>query len=87
MTTQTPYKTPECRLGAHDLCAGPRTVRLPGVQLPVETLLCDCSCHKRALVAAAPDAAGPKDPPSLPTSLSRARAMLAAGGGRGGTYP
>lgn len=46
MTTQTPYKTPECRIGVHDLCAGPCTVRLPGVQLPVETLRCDCSCHK-----------------------------------------
>ncbi|MBT2510014.1 hypothetical protein J7I98_29960 [Streptomyces sp. ISL-98] len=47
MPSRPTYKTPECRADACELCHGPGDVRLPGIALPVETLRCDCDCHRR----------------------------------------
>lgn len=41
-------KTPECSLGEHALCSGPRTIRRPGApswEAPVMTIRCACPCH------------------------------------------
>ncbi|MGW2514244.1 hypothetical protein ACWC0A_33645 [Streptomyces scopuliridis] len=49
MTTAL-YAAPACRIGEHAECPGPGETRLPWqtpAQPTVETLRCDCSCHRR----------------------------------------
>ncbi|MGW7053156.1 hypothetical protein [Streptomyces sp. NPDC054887] len=43
----TTYTTGECRLGEHGLCHGNQQVRLRPGEVPVQTLRCACSCHRR----------------------------------------
>lgn len=47
--TTTLYKTPACRIGEHGECEGPGETHLSWqtpTQPAVETLRCDCSCHR-----------------------------------------
>ncbi|WP_326610261.1 hypothetical protein OG949_10455 [Streptomyces scopuliridis] len=49
--TTTLYVTPACRIDEHGECPGPGETRLPWqtlTQPPVETLRCDCACHRAA---------------------------------------
>lgn len=43
------YKAPACQIGEHLMCPGPGEIRLAwqtATEPPVETLRCDCTCHK-----------------------------------------
>ncbi|MFC9650874.1 hypothetical protein ACFV9P_22855 [Streptomyces sp. NPDC059892] len=50
MTTAL-YTAPACRIDEHAECSGPGETRLAWqtpTQPPIETLRCDCDCHRAA---------------------------------------
>jgi hypothetical protein len=42
-------KTPECTLDMHQLCPGPKEIRLESAPHwgPILTLRCNCPCHRK----------------------------------------
>ncbi|GAA3854417.1 hypothetical protein GCM10023084_05760 [Streptomyces lacrimifluminis] len=43
--------SPECGLGAHHYCTGPKVIRREGApkwEVPIMVLKCGCTCHTRS---------------------------------------
>lgn len=58
----TDSRSPQCRIGEHDACAGNANIYLPGAdetEPPIERLRCSCSCDHPAVPARFPSAVRP----------------------------